>query len=45
MEIGEEDEETVLPSDEPVTPASDILVRRKLRSFIYLEKFLSGRNR
>jgi hypothetical protein len=29
VEIGEEDEEIVLPSDEPVTPASDILVREE----------------
>ena len=33
VEIGEEDEEPVLTSDETVTPASDILVREKIGRF------------
>jgi hypothetical protein len=36
VEIGEEDEEPILTSDETVTPASDILVRGKLKYLINL---------
>ena len=36
VEIGEEDEEPALRPDESVTPASDILVREEVRSFLKL---------
>ena len=45
VEIGEEDEETVLPSEESVTPPSDILVSEICGVWIPRERLVSGRKR